>query len=155
VRSRSNFLFTSVLAASARFLPSTTALSKRLQIHAQKLAHSVMENRYRSVEIVLAFMVNIPWLPPGEHWADDETSSYLAMALTIALDLSLDKIVIPSPSGSPDVNLEGIARSDCIDSHKALALDGFCEVDPLSDWGRRLLRRRERAWLSLFALERG
>jgi hypothetical protein len=155
VRSRSAFLFTSLLSASALFLPSTGALSKRLLIHCRKLAHRVIEHRYRSVEIVLAFMVNIPWLSPRDHWADDETASYLAAALTIALDLSLNKIVTPSPSESGSLNREGIARSDCIDAAKALLLDGFDELDPLSQIGRRLLRRRERAWLSLFVLERG
>lgn len=114
-----------------------------------------MEYRYRSVEIVLAFMVNIPWLFPGEHWADDETCSYLAMALTVALDLSLNKIVTPSLTQSDSLNRDNFARSDCIDAGKALILDGFDDVDPTSLRGRRLLRRRERAWLSLFVLERG
>ncbi|KAI9728508.1 MAG: hypothetical protein M1834_007646 [Cirrosporium novae-zelandiae] len=155
VRSRSAFLFTSILAASALFLPSAGALSRRLFVHCTNLAHYVITNRNRSVEVVLAFMVNIPWLSPGTHWADDETCSYMSMALTIALDLSLDKIIVPSSEGMGRAAMKGIARSDCLDAKKALSLDGFDDVDPASPFGRTLLRRRERAWLALFVLDRG
>jgi hypothetical protein len=113
-----------------------------------------MSNRYKSVEIVLAFMVNIPWLSAGEHWADDETSTWLSMALTIALDLSLNKIIFPS-SYEPRTPADGIATAACITARKALSIDGFGDLDPASLPGRRLLRRRERTWLSLFVLERG
>jgi hypothetical protein len=113
-----------------------------------------MTDRYKSVEIVLAFMVNIPWISAGEHWADDETSTYLSMALTVALDLSLNKIIMPI-TADPRVPIDGIAISDCISASKALAIDGFLDVEPASLTGRRLLRRRERTWLSLFVLERG
>jgi hypothetical protein len=114
-----------------------------------------MVNRNRSPEIVLAFLVNIPWMSPGKHWADDETCAYLAMALTIAMDISLNKLIIPSPSVQQNSNLENIARSECISARKALLLDGFDDVDPSSSWGQRLLRRRERIWLALFVLDRG
>ncbi|KAI5856746.1 hypothetical protein GGS23DRAFT_588462 [Durotheca rogersii] len=154
VRSRSAFLLTSICAASALFSPSMESLYRRLFNHRQKLANLVTEKRYKSVEIVLAFMVNIPWISAGEHWADDETSTYLSMALTIALDLSLNKITI-TPSTEPRSPREIIPVSDCISSRKALAMDGFADVDPDSLLGRRLLRRRERTWLSLFVLERG
>ncbi|OTA63344.1 hypothetical protein K449DRAFT_349924 [Hypoxylon sp. EC38] len=154
VRSRSAFLLTSIAAASALFSPSMESLYKRLANHRQKLASLVMAKRYKSVEIILAFMVNIPWISAGEHWADDETSTYLSMALTIALDLSLNKIILPS-STEPRSPRETIATSDCISGRKALGIDGFHDVDPDSPRGRRLLRRRERTWLSLFVLERG
>ncbi|KAK8128672.1 hypothetical protein PG984_009780 [Apiospora sp. TS-2023a] len=153
VRSRSAFLFTSIAAASALFSPSLEALYKRLSNHRQKLAGLIMTNRYKSVEIILAFMVNIPWISAGEHWADDETSTYISMALTVALDLSLNKIIL---SETPDIRmLDSIASSDCISARRALTIDGFPEVDPDSLMGRRLLRRRERTWLSLYVLERG
>lgn len=94
-------------------------------------------------------------MAPGKHWSDDETCSYMAMALTVALDVSLDKLIVPSPS-DPHLNFQaGKAQSDCITAKKALDLDGFGEVDPLSDFGKRLLRRRERIWLALFVLDRG
>ncbi|KAI1340234.1 hypothetical protein F5Y15DRAFT_52099 [Xylariaceae sp. FL0016] len=154
VRRRSAFLFTSICAASALFSPSMESLYKRLSNHRQKLASLVMTNRYKSVEIVLAFMVNIPWISAGEHWADDETSTYMSMALSTALDLSLNKIILPSSVESP-FSRDSVAMSDRISARKALAVDGFSDVEPDSVLGRRLLRRRERTWLSLFVLERG
>lgn len=154
VRSQSAFLLTSVLAAAALFLPSAVALSKRLSRHCKFLAHRVIAQRHRSVEIVLAFMVNVPWMAPGDCLGDDDTCSYIAMALTVALDLSLNKIVTPSSSFEGTL-LKGIARADCIDAKRALHIDGFGDVDPDTERGRRLLRRRERAWIALFVVERG
>ena len=112
-------------------------------------------NRNRSPEIVLAFMVNIPWMAPGKHWADDETCSYMASALTIAMDISLNKLIVPSPSESLAGVHEIRPPSECITARKALDIDGFQDVEPLSEMGRRLLRRRERIWLALFVLDRG
>ena len=155
VSKRSAFLFTSVLAASALFVPSAGALSKRLTTHCKYLARNVIEHRNRSPEIVLAFMINIPWMAPGKHWSDDETCSYMAMALTIAMDISLNKLIVPSPTDPQRDIQNGRAQSDCITARKALDLDGFHGVDTSSDLGRRLLRQRERVWLSLFVLERG
>ncbi|TGO86505.1 hypothetical protein BPOR_0298g00080 [Botrytis porri] len=151
VRSRSAFLMTSMLAASALFIPSGEALSKRLSKHSKHLAHYVTSKRYRSPEIVLAFMVNIPWMLPEEHWADDETCSYMAMAHSIALDVSLNKIIVQNT-----INLQiTIPKSDCMTARKALDMDGFIEVDPVTRWGQKLIRRRERVWLALFNLDRG
>ncbi len=114
-----------------------------------------MAKGWRSPEIVLAFMVNIPWMAPGKHWSDDPTCSYMAMALTVAIDLSLNKLIVPSPTDPQGSTPEHIAKSECIAAKKALQLDGFHDVDPLSTWGRRLLIRRERIWLALFVLDRG
>jgi hypothetical protein len=155
VRSRSAFLFTSVLAASATFMPTTAATAKRLSLHRERLAQRVINKRHRSIEIVLAFMVNVPWMSPGNHWTDDETCAFLSMALTLALDLQLNKIVVPSPTIRPGGFLERVAKADCIDAERALQLDGFGHIDPGSTWGRRLLRTRERVWLALFVLDRG
>ncbi|KAI1813210.1 hypothetical protein GGS20DRAFT_599411 [Poronia punctata] len=154
VRRRSAFLFTSICAASALFSPSLETLHKRLSRHRQKLADLVMTKRFKSVEIVLAFMVNIPWISAREHWADDETSTYISMALSIALDLYLNKIILPSSPDAP-FSRDNIPMSDQISSRRALLVDGFADIDPLCEMGRRLLRRRERTWLSLFVLERG
>lgn len=140
------------MAASAKFIPMAGALSTRLNAHCKTLANHVMSNRNRSVEIVIAFMFNVPWLAAGEHWEDDEGSSFLANALAIALDLSLDKVIMWS---SDSQAREGLAGRDVVDAKKALALDGFDSVDPTSMVGRRLLRRRERVWLALFILDRG
>lgn len=143
------------MAASAQFIPTAGALYKRLSSHSKILARDLMTHRNRSPEIVLAFMVNVPWMAPGKHWSDDETCSYMATALTIAMDISLNKLVVPSPSASLDGIYEGRAQSECISARKALDIDGFPDVDPCSDLGQRLLRRRERIWLALFVLDRG
>jgi hypothetical protein len=76
------------------------------------------------------------------------------MATSMAIDLSLHKIVLPLES-SKERYPGNFARADCIDPRVALCLDGFSDIDPSSDLGRRLLRRRERCWISLFVLERG
>ncbi|KAF5588376.1 hypothetical protein FPCIR_7134 [Fusarium pseudocircinatum] len=121
---------------------------------ADKLFNLVMVNRYRSVEIVLAFMVNIPWMFPGQHSTDDETCTYISIANTVATDLSLHKSLI-SPEMVGSGSGIGLARGDCLDPRAALAMDGFPELDPWSEKGRLFLRNRERCWLSLFVLERG
>ncbi|KAI1431475.1 hypothetical protein GGR50DRAFT_679293 [Xylaria sp. CBS 124048] len=154
VRRRSAFLFTSIVAASALFSPSLETLHRRLSRHRQKLADLVMTKRYKSVEIVLAFMVNVPWIPAGQHWADDETSTYMSMALSIAMDLYLNKVILPSSSDT-SFPRDNIPSSDQISARRALSVDGFGDLDPMCEMGRRLLRRRERTWLSLFVLERG
>ncbi|KPM35506.1 hypothetical protein AK830_g11071 [Neonectria ditissima] len=153
-RSRSAFLYTSIMAMSALFMPSAAALSKRLSNHAKKLAHRVMIHRYKSVEIVLAFMVNIPWMFPGEQSTDDETCAYISIANTIATDLSLHKSLVSAEMLDPGSGI-GLARGDCLDPRAALAMDGFPDLDPWTDRGRLLLRNRERCWISLFVLERG
>ncbi|KAK3317726.1 hypothetical protein B0T19DRAFT_296719 [Cercophora scortea] len=153
-RSRSAFLFTSIAAAAALFMPSASALSKRLSNHCKTLVNRITVDRYRSVEIVLAFMVNVPWMFPGKHSTDDETCWYVSMATNMALDLSLHKIVVPM-APIRDGHYGSIARADCVDPKIALSLDGFGDVDPDSELGRRLLRRRERCWIALFVLERG
>ncbi|KAF5590919.1 uncharacterized protein FSUBG_10648 [Fusarium subglutinans] len=121
---------------------------------ADKLFNLVMVNRYRSVEIVLAFMVNIPWMFPGQHSTDDETCTYISIANTVATDLSLHKSLI-SPEMVGSGSGIGLARGDCLDPRAALTMDGFPELDPWSEKGRLFLRNRERCWLSLFVLERG
>jgi hypothetical protein len=140
--------------ASALFIPSTAALAKRLMLHRTYLAKQIISKRLRSVEIVLAFLVAIPWMHPGTHSSDDDTGLYISVALSIALDLSLNKITVPSPAFDQDL-LKRVSKADCIDSRKALAMDRFDTVDVNSEWGQRLLRRRERAWIALFVLERG
>ncbi|KAK0611648.1 hypothetical protein B0T14DRAFT_540692 [Immersiella caudata] len=153
-RTRSAFLFTSIAAAAALYIPTEGALSRRLSNHCKTLVNRIMADRYRSVEIILAFMVNVPWMFPGKHSTDDETCWYVSIATTMALDLQLHKILVPLAS-LEDGALGGIARADCIDPRVALSLDGYSDVDPTSELGRRLLRRRERCWISLFVLERG
>ena len=155
VHQRSLFLFTSVLTVSTLFIPSAGTLSKRLRLHCRKLADIIINKRMRSVEIVLAFIVNVPWLTPGTHWADDDTWMYLSAASAIALDIFLDKIILHPGTDKSILEWSTSHRAECIDAQKVMDLDGFQDVDITSEWGRRLLRRRERAWLALWGLERG
>lgn len=153
-RSRSAFLCTSILAASALFIPTASALSKRLSNHVIALAHRVMLRRHKSIEIVLAFMVNIPWMFPGNHSTDDEACVYISMATSIAIDLSLHKVLVPTEVLHQGSNL-ALARGECLDIRTALAMDGYPGLDPCTDKAKLLLRNRERCWISLFVLERG
>ncbi|KAK0246947.1 hypothetical protein LTS09_017914 [Friedmanniomyces endolithicus] len=154
VRGRSAYLFTSILAAAALFLPDASALSKRLFSHRDNVRGHVLAKRSRSVEIVLAFMVNIPWRAPSDCWSNDETCGFLSNALSMALDLGVNKIVSPSMTIRAANFRENLSNADCIDAHQALQIDGSSEP-PTSLVGRRLLRARERIWLALFVLDRG
>lgn len=144
------------MAASALFwsgTPEAAALLRRLSGHARRLADGVLQDRrYKSVEIVLALLANIPWMSPGPRSTDDDTSVYIAMAMTMAIDLCLHKVLVP-PGGGPATAT--VARGECLDTRTALDMDGFPDVDPASDRGVLLLRGRERCWISLFVLERG
>lgn len=153
-RSRSAFLCTSIMAGAALFWPTAGALSKRLSNHVKTLANRIMPHRLKSVEIVLAFLINVPWMSPGTHSTNDETSAYISMASTIAIDLCLHKMLIPQEMLGPG-NGMNIARGECLDPRTALQIDGFHDVDPSSERGILLLRGRERCWISLFVLERG
>jgi hypothetical protein len=96
-------------------------------------------------------MANVPWMAPGRILGDDDTCLYISMALSIALDLSLNKVAtLPQTATGGQ-----FARADCIDARRALSMDGFEDVMANSEYGRRLLRRRERTWIALFVVERG
>lgn len=95
-------------------------------------------------------------MQPGRTWStDDETCLYLSTALTLAIDLSLNKIVTPSATMRPHGVMAKIAQGDCITARKALNIDGHTGIEPDSILGRRYLRTRERTWLALFSLDRG
>ena len=113
-----------------------------------------MIKRQKSVEIVLGFMTNIPWMFPGDHSTDDEACVYISMAISIAIDLSLHKVIVPAQY-LQEASKNSLARGECLDCRAALAMDGFSDVDPWSDRGKLLVRTRERCWISLFVLERG
>jgi hypothetical protein len=142
------------MAASALFMPSASALSKRLSNHVKVLGQRVMLRKHKSVEIVLSFLVNIPWMFPGQHSTDDEACMYISMATSIAMDLSLHKVLVPTEQLEEGPRLT-LARGECLDTRTALAIDGFPDVDSRSERGKLLLRSRERCWMSLFVLERG
>ena len=101
-------------------------------------------------------MVRVPWMQPGKNWAtDDQSCYYLSTAMAMALDLSMNRIVLPTSTRRPQGTMDRISQADCIEAQRALNIDGHAYTDPLSVLGRRLLRARERAWLALFCLDRG
>lgn len=142
------------MAASALFIENAAALSKRLSKHCKTLAAKVIQKRHRSTEIVLAFMINVPWMGPGAHSTDDETCWFVSLATTIAIDLQMHKLSMPSEAFK-NGTAGDLGRQECIDPELALRSGGFRDVDPSSELGRRLVRRRERCWIALFVLERG
>lgn len=156
VRSRSCFLFASILAAASLFMPEMAALSKRMNNHCRYLTDRVISDGYKSVEIVLALMVNVPWLQPGTSWnSDDRTCFFIAVAMSFATDLSMNKIILPTSTTSISGTMQRMTLAETLEARRALIMDGHVGVEPTSVYGRRLLRARERAWLALFTLERG
>lgn len=142
------------MACAALFVPTAGSLSKRLSNHVKTLAQRVIARRQRSVEIVLAFVVNIPWIFPGQRSTDDETCTYISMATTIAIDLLMHKTLVSKQLLDSGDGLK-LARGECLDTNTALEIDGYNGVDPLSERGMILLRSRERCWISLYVVERG
>lgn len=142
------------MAAAALFIDTAAALSKRLSKHCKNLAAKVIQKRHRSTEIVLAFMISVPWMGPGVHSTDDETCWFVSLATTIAIDLEMHKLSMPAEAFK-NGTAGDLARRECIDPELALRSGGFRDVDPNSELGRRLVRRRERCWIALFVLERG
>ncbi|ATY63734.1 Zn(II)2Cys6 transcription factor [Cordyceps militaris] len=153
-RTRSAFLTTTLMACAALFVPTAGSLSKRLSNHVKTLAQRVITRRHRSVEIVLAFVVNIPWIFPGQRSTDDETCWYISMAATIAIDLLMHKTLVARGVLDSGAGLT-MARGECLDTGTALEIDGYEGVEPWSERGMILLRSRERCWISLYVVERG
>ena len=152
-RSRSAFLLTSVLAASALFIPEAGNLWGRLADHTRFLASNIVLRQHKSIEIVLGFMVNVPWMSPSNNADADATCFYLATATTIAIDLALHKVVLHGDVSDP--KSRSLPRGECLDARTALVIDGYTDLDPGSPTAKLLLRQRERCWICLFALERG
>ncbi|OAR01888.1 hypothetical protein LLEC1_05965 [Akanthomyces lecanii] len=153
-RTRSAFLTTTLMACAALFVPTAGSLSKRLSNHVKMLAQCVITRRHRSVEIVLAFVVNIPWIFPGQRSTDDETCWYISMAATIAIDLLMHKTLVSKEMLDSGIGLT-LARGECLDTNTALEIDGYEGIEPWSERGMILLRSRERCWISLYVVERG
>lgn len=152
-RSRSAFLLTSILAASALFIPDAGDLWRRLADHVRLLASKIVLRQHKSIEIVLAFMVNVPWMSPRSHADADATCFFIATATTIAIDLALHKVVRHGDGGIP--GSRNLPRGECLDARTALVIDGYADLDPESTQAKLLIRQRERCWICLFTLERG
>lgn len=157
VRSRSAFLFTSILRASSLFVDTAADLCRRLSAHVKHLVHIITTKTYRSPEIVLGFILIVPFLDTGTFLSptQDVTCYYLATALSIAIDLSLHKIVVPSTTPRPQAVLEKLMPQNSIAVDKALHIDNHYNLVASSHIARRILRSRERIWLCLYVLEQG
>ncbi len=136
--------------------------STRLGIHLRNLLVQIIRFGYKSVDIVTAFLVIIPWISPGEHVSDDPTTQYAALAVNMALDLHMDKPVDCRPGygvlevidvhgGGGNASYAGISLSP----EQVCAIDGLREVELGKEMLGRLFRSRQRIWLALFILDRG
>jgi hypothetical protein len=67
---------------------------------------------------------------------------------------TIQACITPTTSLAQD-DIRQIPKADLLEAKKALAMDGFEDVEITSELGQRLLRRRERVWIALFVLERG
>jgi hypothetical protein len=149
LRQRSAFLLTSLLASSAKFLPGNAVLSDRLSSHVQLLTKHVVNENLRSVEIVIALLVNVPWAPVISGVLSEDVACFnVALALKIALDLNLNR---PVTFQTQDHRMDRGGMT----AAKALVIDGHPDLNPDSGHARILLRQRERTWIALFVLERG
>jgi hypothetical protein len=115
----------------------------------QLLTKHVVNENLRSVEIVIALLVNVPWTSIVSGVASEDVACFnVALALKIALDLNLNK---PVTLQTQDQRMD----RGGINAAKALLIDGHADLDPESHHARVLLRQRERTWIALFVLERG
>ncbi|KAG8798478.1 hypothetical protein FRC16_007195 [Serendipita sp. 398] len=123
--SRSPFLLTTICAISSKFYQKDEELHSKLTKLVNKLAWSVPERGYKSVEIVQAYLLLSLWGSPVERYEHDRTWMLLGMAIRMATDLNLHR---KNTRIKADTT-EGRAR----------------EVE---------IRNRERTWLMCFILDR-
>jgi hypothetical protein len=114
-----------VCAISAKFYKGDEEMHGKLTKLANKLAWSVPERGYKSVEIVQAYLLLALWGSPVERYEHDRTWMLLGMAIRTATDLNLHR---------KNTNIKG-------DSPESRAR----QVE---------IRNRERTWLLCFVLDR-
>ncbi|KAH7343792.1 fungal-specific transcription factor domain-containing protein [Rhizoctonia solani] len=126
VCSRSPFLLTTICSIAAKFYSKKPELHLKLASIAKKLAFSVPERGYKSVEIVQAYILLSLWgSGPVERYEQDKTWLLLGLGIRMATDLNLHRKSQPQLDDSP----ESRARA-------------------------REIRNRERTWLVCFILDR-
>ncbi|KAM0747196.1 hypothetical protein T439DRAFT_328958 [Meredithblackwellia eburnea MCA 4105] len=140
VRSRSAFLFTTVLLCGSLFIPGSTAACTRLRLHSARLARAIVHEGFRSTEIIQGFMHYISWLPPPEHFSDERIPLNTSIAYTLATELGIDQPLGSTAHLNPTE--EPLLQAD---------LEGF-------DGGHRevvsrLIRNRERIWGRFYLIE--
>ncbi|KAG8699118.1 hypothetical protein FRC08_005498 [Ceratobasidium sp. 394] len=126
VCSRSPFLLTAICAIAAKFYGKKPELYLKLSGIAKKLAFSVPERGYKSVEIVQAYILLTLWgSGPVERYEQDKTWLLLGLAIRLATDLNLHRKSTAQLDDSP----ESRARA-------------------------KEIRNRERTWLLCYILDR-
>ncbi|TDL24905.1 hypothetical protein BD410DRAFT_744627 [Rickenella mellea] len=126
VCSRSPFLLTTICAISSKFYEARSELHPRLTNMAKKLAFSVPEQGYKSIEIVQAYLLLTLWgCGPVERYEQDKTWLLLGMAIRMGTDLNLHRKSTTSGGDTPEAR----ARN-------------------------KEIRNRERTWLLCFVLDR-
>ncbi|KZV88288.1 hypothetical protein EXIGLDRAFT_619562 [Exidia glandulosa HHB12029] len=124
--SRSPFLLTTICAIASKFYSAKPELHPRLENLAKKLAFSVPERGYKSVEIVQAYLLLSLWgCGPTERYEQDKTWLLLGMGIRMATDLNLHRKTSVPRKSTP----EGLARD-------------------------KEVRNRERTWIMCFILDR-
>ncbi|TIB37842.1 hypothetical protein E3P86_02053 [Wallemia ichthyophaga] len=108
VASRSPFLLTAVCAVASKFYTQMPHLQPKLQKVARKLAFDVPSRGFKSVEIVMGYLVLVYWgIGPSRRFEEDKTWLLLGLALRVATDLNLHKKAsAQSMPGSDDAQRE-------------------------------------------------
>ncbi|TIB81615.1 hypothetical protein E3Q22_00829 [Wallemia mellicola] len=108
VASRSPFLLTAICAVSSKFYDKEPALQAKLNAVARKLAFDVPSQGFKSVEIVMAYLILVYWgVGPSRRFEEDKTWLLLGLALRVATDLNLHrKSSLSSMPGINDVQRE-------------------------------------------------
>ncbi|KAL5511348.1 hypothetical protein ACEPAH_4564 [Sanghuangporus vaninii] len=126
VCSRSPFLLTTVCAIASKFYDARPELHQKLSSLSRKLAFSVPEKGFKSVEIVQAYILLALWgCDPVERYEQDKTWLLLGMGIRMATDLNLHRKTTILGQDTP----EGRARD-------------------------KEVHNRERTWLICYILDR-
>lgn len=126
VCSRSPFLLTTICAIASKFYSQRQELHSKLTNLSRKLAFSVPEQGYKSVEIVQAYILLTVWgCGPVERYEQDKTWLLLGMGIRMATDLNLHRRTATLGQDTP----EGRARD-------------------------KEVHNRERTWLICYILDR-
>jgi hypothetical protein len=150
VRSRSALLLSTILWFSARVKPEAAALSIRLEKHISYLVKEIMTGQYRSSDLATALATLATYLPASDSPNADASTTYIALALNMGLDLELYKF-----THSSAITVFGLPSSAYISGERALQQDGHPNINPASPRGVRLVRNRQRAWLSTYLVDSG
>ncbi|KAI5481613.1 hypothetical protein MNV49_002839 [Pseudohyphozyma bogoriensis] len=138
IRSRSAFLFSAILFNGAQFTPEAGPVTRRLQLHTERLARLVVERRWKSLEIGQGFLVWMPWIPPGNKVTDDTSWFYTSYNFTMATELGLDKPI--SAQWPLERQVAALGQDlDNMDATSQIVVD-------------QMIRNRERFWLSFSPL---